>query len=398
LKFERVDGPFPGEEWSEGWDRLLDTASEPSVFLSREWLAAWWRHFGARRELRLVVARDGTGRLAGLAPLSLRRERVGPLAGARILGWAGDEGAGSEYLGPLALPGSEEELLKGMFREVAGEWDLADLRGIREGGTTERLLRKHLSGEGERSLVEDREPCSIAGLPDDYEAFLATLGSKFRTTLRYRTNRLARDFPIRFLRTERPEEIDPHLSRLFEMHQSRWTAAGHPGSFASSAKRAFYREVSEEFLRRGWLRFYHLEVEGVIRASQFGFVFQKTLHSLQEAFDSTFHPQGIGGVGVVLRGMAIRSCIEEGITGYDFLGGVEEFKTRWETRTRYVRRLRAGAPGTRGGLAGGWIAAKTRARELGRRRLPTWVLRAREAWKRNRRTRTAARDGQGESP
>ena len=158
--------------------------------------------------------------------------------------------------------------------------------------------------------------------------------------MRYRTNKLVKNFTVRMFRTEREDEVTPHLERFFAMHQDRWTAEGHPGSFYSDAKRAFYVEVSREFLRRGWLRFYHLEVDGTIRASQFGFAFNGILHSLQEAFDRDFHPPGVGGVGVVLRGMAIKACIDEGIQ-VRFPGRVKDFK-RWGPK-RTTQRVRASA-------------------------------------------------------
>jgi CelD/BcsL family acetyltransferase involved in cellulose biosynthesis len=220
----------------------------------------------------------------------------------------------------------------------------------------------------------------------------------FRSTVRYRTNKLTKNYAVTLLRTKEPGEIEPHLDRLFEMHQRRWEAEGHPGSFRGLAKRAFYADVSREFLRRDWLRFYHLEVDGMIRASQFGFAFRGVLHSLQEAFDHEFHPPGVGGVGVVLRGLALRECIAEGLRGYDFLGGEEEFKTRWGTQTLHVRSVRIGAPGISGAAAFALTAGARRVKLWMRARSPGWLLERREAWRswdRSRRARRAAQKAAG---
>ncbi len=135
------------------------------------------------------------------------------------------------------------------------------------------------------------------------------------------------------------------------------------------------------FLRRGWLRFYHLEVDGVIRAAQFGFAFRGVLHSLQESFDRDFRPQGVGGVGVVLRGMAIRECIAEGLVSYDFLGGVEEFKTRWGTTNHFAQRARIGAAGPAGGFAYFCTAKLRDAKLWAREHLPERLVEARDRWR-----------------
>jgi CelD/BcsL family acetyltransferase involved in cellulose biosynthesis len=385
----------PPSDWDgrlrSEWSRLLDGASEPSIFLSPEWVGAWQRHFGDGRKALLVTARDESGGLAGVAPLSLRRQGAAFLRGPWVLCFLGDEGVGSEYLGVLAQKGAEGEFLEALGRHVQGTWSLVDLRGLREGPVcTDLLIRTFGSGAPGR-IHRERHPCSFIPLPNDYETYLASLPTKFRTTVRYRTNKLVKNHQVRVVRTQQEEEIEGHLQRLFELHQGRWEAEGHPGSFYHPRKRAFYHDISTAFLRRGWLRFYHLEVDGVIRAAQFGFAFGGVLHSLQEAFDIHFRPPGVGGVGVVLRGMAIRACIDEGLKAYDFLGGDEEFKTRWGTTTHYVQRSRIGAPGPLGALAYVCSAELRDSKIWIRAHLPQPVVQARDRWRVRWRARTARR-------
>jgi len=371
------------------WSRLLDEASEPEVFLSPEWVIAWTRHFGDEREAFLVTARDESGALVGLAPFYRRRLGPSALSGPRVLSFLGDEGVGSEYLGILARRDTEQGFLSALVRDLEGEWTLADLRGLRETHASANLLIRLLGARAPGRIHQERYPCSSIALPDDYEAYLASLPAKFRTTVRYRTNKLVRNFKVRLLRTGREEELDGHLDRFFEMHQRRWEAEGHSGSFYHPRKRAFYKEVADRFLRRGWLRFYHLEVDAVIRAAQFGFAFGGVMHSLQEAFDGQFRPQGVGGLGVVLRGMTIRESIAEGLEAYDFLEGVEDFKTRWGTTNHYVRRVRIGAPGPAGGLAYVCTARFRDARLWVREHLPGWLVEARDRWRVRRQARRA---------
>ena len=389
MNLERV----PPAEWPRRllaeWSRLLDEASEPEVFLSPEWIIAWMRHYGGECEAFLITARDESGELVGLAPFYRRRLGPGALRGPRVLAFLGDEGVGSEYLGILARKDAEEQFLSALTRAMEGEWALANLRGLRENHpSTDLLIRLFGAGAPDR-IHRERHPCSSVPLLGDYETYLTSLATKFRTTVRYRTNKLMKNFEVRLLRTSRGEELDGHLNRFFEMHQGRWEAEGHPGSFYNPSKRAFYREIADAFLRRGWLRFYHLEVDGVIRAAQFGFAFRGVLHSLQEAFDRHFRPQGVGGVGVVLRGMSIRESIAEGLESYDFLGGMEEYKTRWGTTSHYVQRARIGAPGPAGALAYLSTAKLRDAKLWVREHLPERLVEARDRWRVRRQARRA---------
>jgi len=393
LRTEEISPSIWTERLGAAWDSLLSDAADSTIFLSPPWVTAWWRHFGDSRKPRMLAVWDDSGSLCALAPLYTRPLRLAGLPGPAILGLMGDEGVGSEYLGVLLRRGQEEKALTAAMTHLARGWSLVDFRGLREDFPSTQATVQMFTARAPGREHRERHPCSMIELPADYEAYLGSLPQKFRSTVRYRTNKLVKNFSVRMFRTERDDEVAPHLERFFAMHQNRWTAEGHPGSFYSEAKRAFYGEVSREFLRRGWLRFYHLEVDGIIRASQFGFAFNGILHSLQEAFDHDFHPPGVGGVGVVLRGMAISHCIGERIRGYDFLGGIEDFKTRWGTKTHYVQRVRIGAPSLSGALAFAATAGVRQLKDWGREHLPEWLVQGRErlrTWRRVRRSRQVA--------
>jgi CelD/BcsL family acetyltransferase involved in cellulose biosynthesis len=290
-----------------------------------------------------------------------------------------DEGPGSEYLGVLCRPGSEGPFLAALGAHAAEDCSLVDLRGLVEGGAlTSPLARAFASRSSGRVHWEPHASYRVP-LPQDHETYLRSLTPKFRSTIRYRTNKLLKNTHTRLLRTETPAELEEHLCRLFELHGQRWRCERRPGVFHDLSQRAFYRDFAPAFLRQGWLRFFHLEVEGVIRASQIGFAFGGVFFSLQEAFDPSYRPQGIGGLGVVLRGLAIRECIAEGLSAYDFLGWAGEIKARWGTETLSVQRFQAASPGLAGALAFAYGAGSLIARGWIRRRAPQWVRRVRDA-------------------
>jgi CelD/BcsL family acetyltransferase involved in cellulose biosynthesis len=376
LKLEIISPPSWPARLLPAWSNLLEQTATASIFLSPEWIGAWWRAYGEGHEPRLWAVWNEQGALVALAPFYIVKMRVGGLVDLPVIRFMGDEGGGAEYLGLLAESGREEEVLQSLAGAMGSQCALVDIRGLPEGDALTRLIPKMFGERAPWPIHEERHACSRVLLPDDYEAYLRSLRSKFRSSLRYQTNRLVKNHNARLLRTSAEEDLDAHLDRFFAMHQERWVTRGDTGSFHDPRKLAFYREIAAAFLRRGWLRFYHLEVDKVIRASQFGFAYRGTLYSLQEAIDHSFHPPGVDGFGVVLRGMAIRESITEGLGAYDFLGGVEEFKTRWGTIPHYIHRVEIGI-----GLAGsltlaglvGWRLVKN----WGRTHAPDWLRKAR---------------------
>lgn len=387
LLIERVSP----QDWEEivDWDEAVAESASPSIFLTRDWISAWWDSFGAGLNPWLLRVADRDARTIGIAPLYVGRLRVG----ARRVGVLGDQVVGSEYLGIAARSGAEAEVadaVSGWLADAQPRWHIAEFRGLRKGDPAAGALELAVRDESSKAEVEE-EPCSAIELPTDFEELLAGLRSKFRQSYRQRTNKLLRTCEVRFFPTESEAELREHLETLFSLHQRRWTEAQRLGAFADPRMRRFYDDVSRRLLRSGSLRFWHLEVDGAIRASQFAFVYDGVLHSLQEAYDMDFSAPGIGGLGVVLRGHVLRSAIEEGLRSYDFLGGAEDHKLRWGASIHSIRHLtvaRGGVPGLAGWLETAGVAA---VRGSLKEALPDSVLerlRATRATLKRRRART----------
>jgi CelD/BcsL family acetyltransferase involved in cellulose biosynthesis len=348
---ERI-GP---DEWDRvaDWDDTVAEAAAPSIFLTRDWVTAWWRAFGTGLDPCLLRI-SAEGRTIGIAPFYRKRLAGTPI---RRLGLLGDRVVGSEYLGMVARRSHEDEVAAATSQWLSSprpKWELADLSGLRDGdGASDGLVRE-LGGNGARTRSE-RHACAAIALPGDFEAYLAGLNPKFRQRYRQRRNKLLRECDVRFFRTESAADLPRHLETLYMLHQSRWTEAGRPGAFADPRMRSFYLDVAERLLRADRLRLWHLEADGAVRATQFAFAYGGVLHSLQEAYDSGFAPRGVGGLGVVLRGHVLEAAIAEGLRSYDFLGGVEDHKLRWGASVHAVRRVQIARPGAAGHLA--WLAS-----------------------------------------
>jgi len=378
---------IPPEQWRsiDDWDDAVDAAACPSVFLTRDWVTAWWASFGTGREPVLIRVAEPGGRTVGLAPLYRERPRLaGPIT-LRRLGIIGDRVVGSEYLGLVARAGHETAVASAVADRLADDarWDVAELKGLVADDPAADALQAELVRAGGHRRVT-RHPCSMIHLPDDFDTYLATLGPRFRR--RKRTDGLRRAFPsARIFLTREERQLESHLARLWQIHQVHWNAVGYTGSFADPRMRAFYVDISRRLLAAGTLRFWQLEIDGVIRASQYGFVHHGVLHALQDGYDTSFKAPGVDGLGVVLRAEVLRHAIEtEHLRGYDFLGGVEAFKTRWGTSTHYTHTVHIAARGPRGRLA--WLAT-VGARDLYTRVvavLPSRLLKRLRAMKRRR--------------
>ena len=84
--------------------------------------------------------------------------------------------------------------------------------------------------------------------------------------------------------------------------------------------------MSQAFLRRGWLEFWLLELDGTIAAAQFAFRYGDTVYQLQEGLDPAHYPDRAGHI---LRAHVLQQMITDGVGRYDYLSGPEAYKRNW---------------------------------------------------------------------
>jgi CelD/BcsL family acetyltransferase involved in cellulose biosynthesis len=393
LQVEAVTTEEGWQALEPAWDPLVERSAGATIFLTTEWLRPWWTHF--RRpgdQLRILVARDG-GSIVGFAPLYRRRVGARGLGSLRRLGFIGDCSGDSEYLDFIIEPGREGDVLAAFLDHIEAEgWDLAELCLLPK-ASPNYLLLERLAAERGYLVAATDVPCSSAELPGDWDAYLKTLQSRFRSKLRSLLRKLPPEHDATFDECTRAEELPERLESLFELHQQRWRAEGKPGSFASEARRRFYGEMAAHFLRRGWLRFVSLRFGERFVAHEFSFEHLGRVYYLQQGFDTEC---GRLSVGIALKAYVVRESIARGAREYDFLGGIAPHKEKWGAQPKWCVHLALARPGlrTRWHL---WLPRfAQRLRERGRALAPKPLLRLKRAIQERLRQRRARRTGAGE--
>jgi peptidoglycan/xylan/chitin deacetylase (PgdA/CDA1 family)/CelD/BcsL family acetyltransferase involved in cellulose biosynthesis len=383
-EFERLRGD---------WDRLVCASASRSIFVTWEWMQAWWSAYGAPGQLRILTAFDETGELRGIAPLwSLTLRQYGQSVPALALvgdGLLGSVNNDSDYLDLILAPGYERQVMEAFHRHW--EHAFADgtvllLNEVPETSPALAVLKEMADSRG-MHWASQRVPCASVTLPGTWEDYLRALQPRFRTKIRSVLRNVESRSEIRFGFCAGMEEAQRLLPALFDLHTRRWARETKPGVFGEEKKRAFYERLSRHLLERQWLRFSYLEWNGQVLACQYGFVYGKTYSQLQEGYEPASEHWNLG---VALRAWSIREFLKEGITEYDFLGGINRHKTDWGGEAKYSQRVVLAAKTYRNALfrRGPELAAATR--ESLAKLLPEKVLETR------RKLLTGSRAGGGE--
>jgi peptidoglycan/xylan/chitin deacetylase (PgdA/CDA1 family)/CelD/BcsL family acetyltransferase involved in cellulose biosynthesis len=324
-------------ELNPSWNSLLGESGSDTIFLSWEWLTAWWSAYGKPGELLIFLAYDDSGKLRGIAPLRQHTVRkYGQTVPA--ISFLGDGTNDSDYLDFITVSGWEQPVLE-VFRDRLEEelkrGAVLLFNEIPETSPNVVLLKK-LAESRSRILTENSVPCGTVHLPGTWEEYERMLRPRFRTKVRSVLRNLEGRPEIRFGFCEDQRQVERMLPTLFDLHARRWAQERKPGVFGWDRKREFYFQLSSRLLERGALRFSWLEWNGKVLACQYGFQYRCTYFQLQEGYEPASESWN---VGLGLRAWSIRELIRKGLREYDFLGGMGRHKSDWGADTKYSSQI-----------------------------------------------------------
>ena len=312
------------EAVSTDWHMLLAKAEAANTFLTPEWIVPWWKAYQPKAELRVLVARKDN-EFVGLAPMMVQHEKRYGL-NVRCLRFLGDGTFESDHLGFLVRAPEADDIHKRLLDGLLTcEWDVAELANIPEGSRLAASLPDWCQRNG--FLFEAvNAPCPIRQVPASFDELLASLPSRFRTSIRSTRKKLAAAHRVEFGQHDHPDELDHALETLFENHESRWRGKGQGGVFLNPRRRDFYRQLTRKLHEAGNLRFFYLKLDDRIVAQEYCFAHGRTVYLLQEGFAFDLASLNLGNA---LRSYVFEYLIERKYHAYDFLAGLSRHKQNW---------------------------------------------------------------------
>jgi CelD/BcsL family acetyltransferase involved in cellulose biosynthesis len=315
----------------DDWNRLSETAEEPNVFMTFDWFRAWNERFtqeesSGRRPHVLVLKKDGI--IRGISPL-IRREVSRFGLGGRKLEFVGQQ---ADY-NDLVLgddPVGQNEAIVEYLAQTQDQWDLVNLRDLRETGNAVAGIEKSLSHAGlTYRVVAEEERCPYLPIDAPPSVIVSRLSRSSGHTIRNQQRRIER-MSTDGLRTriiENPHEERGLLQKLIALESQK-----HVHGELSQPFIAKYPEVFQPLLDtlgpRGWVYIALMELDDRPVAWQLGFRCGKKLWDYSTAYDHTFSRLS---PGTMLVNAVLDYGFSHGYNELDFLRGEESYKARWST-------------------------------------------------------------------
>jgi CelD/BcsL family acetyltransferase involved in cellulose biosynthesis len=310
------------------WDALLAASGAPNLFLSWEWVSLWWAIYGRGDRLHVLVARDGGGRLLGIAPLKKRRLSVFGVGLGDVVEFIGAGGdVTPERLDFIVRRGVEGPVAAAMVAAIYDDPTVAglDLKPLADSSAIRAGLLAALRRHGTHPPGETAHSvCPVLTLPATWEAFQLGRSRNYRKKMGEYQRRCARDFGATVRLCETPAELERDMSVLIDLHARRWNGASR--AFRTPEYLEFHRRFSARLLAAGSLRLFVLESRDGPLAALYCFAQGDRYYFYQSGRDperSRHRP------GLVLMHAAIQQAIAEGVAMFDFLSGGEAYKYIW---------------------------------------------------------------------
>lgn len=321
----------------EEWNRLLFSSASHVPFLRNEYLCAWWETLGGGEwsagELYVVIGRNASGELVGIAPLFSVENSAGQPAWM-LLGSIEI----SDYLDLIAPPDSLEEfifeLLVFLEKQHPARYLLLDLYNLLDSSLTLAVLESASSRVGWKYSLESLQQCPYIPLPEDWDVYLAGIDKKQRHEIRRKMRRAEEySLPVNCYIVEDRSALEADMESFFEL------MAKDPEKelFLTQAMRAQMKNSMRIAFDQGWLQLAFIEVGGKKAAAYLNLDYNNRIWVYNSGYDPEFRDISPGWV---LLGYLLKWAIKNCRSVFDFMRGNEEYKYRFGAIDQRVVRVK----------------------------------------------------------
>jgi CelD/BcsL family acetyltransferase involved in cellulose biosynthesis len=310
------------ENYGSQWDDFLRISVDNHVFLTREWLETWWRHFGKKRE-PLLLAVINKEKIQALAPLMISHYK---LFGVKLRSIEFIGSPNSDYHG-FIFRSENSVYAKVILDHIRQQsYDCIELKNIPEESQTAKVLRVY---SRKHPFLKEKEidTCLFIKLPRSFEEYLHMINKRKLKNIYRRERNLKKLYKLEHgYFNQLGFTLNEAMNIFFDLHQRRQQSKGRDGIFRHSIFKNFHLDLARIFNERGWLRLYFLMLDGKPVSAEYGFEYGQKLYLYQTGFDPQYSRYGVCNLTILYH---IKDCIQRGLRECDMMRGEHTYKKEW---------------------------------------------------------------------
>jgi CelD/BcsL family acetyltransferase involved in cellulose biosynthesis len=328
----RMEDTRTFEALRNDWTTLLNDSGEKDIFLTWEWLFAWWKNFGQHpsNQLWLLTVRD-EDRLIGIAPFMLNRKKKFLVSLRRLENIGNPE---CDVGGIISIePEKTASAIFNYLTEHAHEWDVLELNELSASSLSTRYLLDVI-GSSRNGLIQSSEPHFFIPINGTWDDYYAGLSKNLRHNLKRRKKRAEEMGDVIYNRFSGESLTWETFQTIFQISKK----SNFPDLYDSDRNCSFHKDLYELMRDAGWLQIEILTIRDKPVAFQYGFVFDNRYEDWRGGIDKDYE---ILAPGKLLMMLSLERRFKSGIRESDFLRGIYSHKTDWLPSSREYVSIKA---------------------------------------------------------
>jgi CelD/BcsL family acetyltransferase involved in cellulose biosynthesis len=321
----------------EAWNRVSANSDSPNVFTTYGWYRVWLRRLivdeGRERLQPYVLAIRRDGAIVGIAPLVTR---VVSRFGFRIrkLEFLTHHSDYNDLVVGEDVRSLTHQVMKFLARD-ADDWDFVDLRELRDDRGRLAIMESATADAGLfYRLSSEPDGCPFMPINAPWSEFRKEKHLRFARYASVRIEKKADEgFRVRVI--EQPHREKDLLERMIEVEAQKNVDGSFSGPFLVHFREVF-RCLIDDFGPRGLIAVVVVEKGDQLVSWLLLFRSGSKLWDYQTAYHHEF---GKFSPGTILISAAIDYGFEHGCDEFDFLRGMDWYKTRWTSEFHRNQRM-----------------------------------------------------------
>lgn len=317
------------KEWSDLHSKRLGNG----LFNTWYWNNLWWRSYGSRDGLYIVVVRIN-GTVEGIAPFYRCETSLLKIKTASTLRFIGSGADTSpDDLDVLWNPEHEVQVMNALLCHIYESAGLVRtlFTDMPEESAFAAAVLDHAELSGWSIATVKNQSRMVQSLPASLSSYEGSLSRNARKKRKKRRRVLEETGHYRFHQCCSPDEVKSIFRTLAELHLKRQASKGVQGSFSTTKYNEFHLTLMLQALQRDELRLITLSVDDVVIGVEYAFKFNESLLFFQSGFDPDYQHLSPGHL---LMMDLIDRAIREGVRNIDLLRGNYAYKKSYATQQK----------------------------------------------------------------
>lgn len=307
------------------WNSLLFETDNSTIFLTWEWLFAWWKTVGQHKnQLRIFLVRRQS-KLIGIAPLMLNTKRKYAISFLRLQSLGHPECDVSGII-TNEIEATTDSILS-YLKENRQEWDILELN---EFSLTDQNCQHFLLRIKESIFFEELEVEEHFYIPTnkDWDEYYGKLSKNLRRNYKRRLKRATEVGGV-----NHSTHIGNSLTwEIFQTIFSINENGNFPNLYKDDNAIEFHKHLFKLMNKKSWIQIEIFQIENKPVAYQYGFLLKNKYEDWRGGFDKNFDTLAPGKL-LMMKSLE-HHFKNDTIVESNLLRGKHSYKTDWNPASR----------------------------------------------------------------